>query len=58
MNPAKRFYNNTRYIIKRLYSRAIKVKISSNEFKSKYTTLSRILCNFKKLNFKFILTRR
>jgi hypothetical protein len=55
MNPAKRFYNGIRYIVKRIYSRVIKVEISSGEFKDRYTTLSRILCNFKKLDFRFIL---
>jgi hypothetical protein len=58
INPVKGFYNNTRYIVKRIYSRVIKVKISSGEFKGKYTTLPRILCNFKKSDFRFILTRR
>jgi hypothetical protein len=58
INPAKEFCNNTRYIVKRIYSRVIKVKISFGEFKDKYITLSRILCNFKKLDFRFILTRR
>jgi Golgi nucleoside diphosphatase len=58
MNPAKEFYNNIRYIVKRMYSRVIKVEISFGEFKGRYITLSRILCNFNKLNFKFIFTRR
>jgi hypothetical protein len=58
MNPAKEFYNGTRYIVKRIYSRVIKVEISFDEFKDKYITLLRILCNFKKLDFKFIFTQR
>jgi hypothetical protein len=58
MNSAKEFYNSTRYIIKRIYSRVIKVEINFGEFKDKYITLSRILYNFKKLDFKFIFTRR
>jgi hypothetical protein len=58
MNPAKEFYNGIRYIVKRIYSRVIKVEISSGEFKDKYITLSRILCNFKKSDFEFIFTRR
>jgi hypothetical protein len=58
MNSAKEFYNNTRYIIKRIYSRVIKVEINFGEFKDKYITLSRILYNFKKLDFKFIFIRR
>jgi hypothetical protein len=58
INPAKRFYNGIRYIVKRIYSRVIKVEISFGEFKSRYITLLRILCNFKKLDFRFILTRR
>jgi hypothetical protein len=58
INPAKRFYNNIRYIVKRIYSRVIKVEISFGKFKDKYITLSRILCNFKKSDFGFILIRR
>jgi hypothetical protein len=58
INPAKRFCNGTRYIVKRIYSRVIKVEINSDEFKDRYIILLRILCNFKKLNFGFILTRR
>jgi hypothetical protein len=58
MNPAKEFYNDIRYIVKRIYSRVIKIEISFNKFKDKYITLSRILCNFKKLDFKFIFIRR
>jgi hypothetical protein len=58
INPAKGFYNGTRYIVKRIHSRVIKVEISFGEFKDKYIMLSRILYNFKKLNFEFILTRR
>jgi hypothetical protein len=58
MNPTKKFYNDIRYIVKRIYSRVIKIEISFDEFKDKYITLSRILYNFKKLDFKFIFTRR
>jgi ATP-dependent exoDNAse (exonuclease V) alpha subunit len=58
MNPAKGFCNGTRCIVKRMHSRVIKVEISSGEFKGKYITLPRILCNFKKSDFGFILTRR
>jgi hypothetical protein len=53
----KKFYNNTRYIVKRIYSRVIKIEISFDKFKNKYIMLSRILYNFKKLNFFIILFR-
>jgi hypothetical protein len=58
INSAKEFYNNIRYIVKRIYSRVIKVEISFDEFKSRYITLLRILCNFKKLEIRFIFIRR
>jgi ATP-dependent DNA helicase PIF1 len=58
MNPAKGFCNGTRYIVKRIHSRVIKVEISSGEFKGRCITLPRILCNSKKSDFRFILTRR
>jgi hypothetical protein len=58
INPAKEFCNDTRYIVKRIYSRVIKIEISFGEFKDRYITLSYILCNFKKSDFRFILTQR
>jgi hypothetical protein len=44
--------------MKRIHFYVIKIKINSDEFKDKYITLLYILCNLKKLDFKFILTQR